>query len=196
MIRTALLVLLTLVIAICGGAASVAFVLHRDVRLGAIRVGSWTAYPQPGSGPADPYARAEAAVEGILPLGRSEGLAFFAQNDDGGEVLRAECVYRLTGETPLARFWTLRWEPYDPASPGRAFNAPPHGTLQSRAVVRGAHNGVEITVSAAPVPGNWLRTEGSGRMRLVLTTYDALVQGGPMAETLNMPSIRQVSCDG
>lgn len=196
MIRTALLVLLTLVIAICGGAASVAFVMERDVKLGAVRVGSWTAYPDAGSSTADPYALAEAAVEGILPLGRSEGLSFSAQNDDAGNALRAECVYRLTGETPLARFWTLRSEPHDYATAIRVTNAPAHGTLQSRAVMRGADNSMEITVGPEPAPGNWVRTEGEGRRRLVLTIYDALVQGGPLSETMQMPSITQVSCNG
>jgi len=196
MIRTALLILLTLAIAICGAAASVAFVMERDVKLGAVTVGSWTAYPDSGSPTADPYALAEAAVEGVLALGRSEGLSFSAQSDDNGNALRFECVYRLTGETPLARFWTLRSEPHDYAAAIRVANAPAHGTLQSRAVIRGADNGIEIIVGPKPAPGNWLRTEGEGRMRLVLTIYDALVQGGPMAETMQMPSITQVSCNG
>jgi hypothetical protein len=194
MIRTALLVLLTLAIAICGGAASVAFVLDRDMRLGAIRVGSWTAKPE--SGAANPYARAEAAVEGLLLLGRSEGLAFYAESDDSGGALRAECVYLLEGETPLARFWTLRTEPHDHAAANRRTKAPAHGTLQSRTVLRNADNQIQITVGAAPAPGNWLRTDGSGRIRMVLTVYDALVQGAPSSETLEMPSITLVSCNG
>lgn len=196
MIRTALLVFLTLAIAVCGGAASVALVLERDARLGAVRVGPWTAYPESGGGSADPYARAQSAVEGVLSLGRSEGLAFQAQSDDRGDPLRAECTYRLTGETPLARFWTLRSEPYDHLAATRRVNAPAHGALQSLSVVRGADNGIEITVGPAATPGNWLRTEGSGRIRLVLTVYDALVQGGPMSETLAMPAIAQVACNG
>ncbi|MGC4025144.1 MAG: DUF1214 domain-containing protein [Mesorhizobium sp.] len=196
MIRTALLILLTLAIAICGGAASVAFVMERDIKLGAARVGSWTAYPDSGSATADPYALAEAAVEGTLALGRSEGLSFSAQSDDKGNSLRAECIYRLAGETPLARFWTLRSEPYEYIAAIRVVTAPAHGTLQSRSVIRGEDNNIEITIGPKPAPGNWLRTEGEGRTRLVLTVYDSLVQGGPMAETMQMPSITQVSCNG
>jgi len=196
MIRTALLILLTLAIAICGAAASVALVMERDIKLGATRVGAWTAYPDSGSDMADPYALAEAAVEGTLSLGRSEGLSFSAQSDDKGNALRAECVYRLTGETPLARFWTLRSEPHEYTAAIRASNAPAHGILQSRSVIRDDKNNIEINVGPKPAPGNWLRTEGEGRTRLVLTIYDTLVQGGPMAETMQMPSITQVSCDG
>ncbi|MCO5063130.1 MAG: DUF1214 domain-containing protein [Rhizobiaceae bacterium] len=196
MVRTALLFLLTLSVAICVGAASVALVIERDVRLGGIRVGPWMAYPESGAGSADPYARAEAAVEGTLALGRSEGLSFFAEHDEAGSDLLAECTYRLTGETPLARLWTLRSEPYDRAVSNRLTGAPAHGTLHSRAVLRNADNSITITAGAAPAPGNWLRTEGTGRMRLVLTLYDALVQGGPMSETMKMPTVRQVACDG
>lgn len=194
MVRTTLLIFLTLAIAICGGAASVAFVLDRDTKLGSLRVGSWTAYPDPGSGSADPYARAQAAVEGVLALGRAEGLAFFADTDDDGAALRAECTYSISGETPLTRFWTLRSEPDNHAAANRISQAPSHGTLQSRAILRDANNNLEISVGATPAPGNWLRTEGEGRMRLVLTIYDAPLRGGPMAETLTMPAIKQVSC--
>mgnify|MGYP001170107002 CR=1 FL=1 len=119
-----------------------------------------------------------------------------AERDDTGAPLRAECVYRLAGETPLARFWTLRTEPAEYAGAARNADVTAHGTLQSRAVLRNADNLIEITVGAVPAPGNWLRTEGSGPIRLVLTVYDALVQGGPSSETLQMPSISRISCNG
>lgn len=191
MIRTALLILLTLVIAIFGGAASVAYVLDRDIRPWAAHVGPWIAYPDNGTADADPYYRAKVAVTGSLPLGRAEGLVFQASRDDDGNTLLAQCTYLVVGQTPPARFWTLRAEA-ETAAPLVPDSA---STLHSRSVVRTADNGVEIAVGALPAPGNWLRTGGQGDMKLMLTIYDALVKGGPMADTMTMPSIRRTGCD-
>lgn len=187
MIRTALLILLSLVIAIVGGAASVAWVLDSGIKPGAVHVGAWTAYPQSGTADADPYTRAQVAVTGNLPLGRAEGLAFQASKDDNGDGLLAECSYILAGLTPPARFWTLRTEKSDAANVT--------GTLHSRSIIRAADNGMEIAIGPLPASGNWLRTEGRGEMRLVLTIYDSLVKGGPMADTMTMPAIRRTGCD-
>ncbi|MBX3597042.1 MAG: DUF1214 domain-containing protein [Rhizobiaceae bacterium] len=196
MIRNALLILLTLAVAICGGAASVAFVLEHDIKVGSLRVGPWTAYPSSGSPDADPYSLAEAAADGALSLGRSEGIIFSTGEDSAGNDLRSECTYELTGETPFARFWTLRTEPYDYADAVRVKNPPSHGALHSRSLIRGADNSLAVTIGPSAAPGNWMRTTGTGRIRLVLTTYDAPIRGGPMAETVVMPSIKRISCDG
>ena len=78
MLRTVLLTLATLAIAIGGGAASVWYALELQEGVGAVTIGSWTAYPDIGAPDADPYSKARAAREGLLALGRAEGLAFVA----------------------------------------------------------------------------------------------------------------------
>src|SRR5690606_20311534 len=76
MLKTVLLTLLSLVMAIGGGAASVWFVLEETPLIGAIEAGPWTAYPSMGTPEAGPYSQARFAREGGIPLGRSEGIAF------------------------------------------------------------------------------------------------------------------------
>src|SRR5262245_39383879 len=107
MLRTVFLVLVTLVIAVGGGAASVWYALRAQEGVGATTIGGWTAYPSMGAPDADPYSKARAAREGLLTLGRAEGLAFFARRDTGGEELSRKCSYLVEGATPPARFWTL-----------------------------------------------------------------------------------------
>ena len=73
MFRTVFLILATLAIAIGGGAASVWYALQAQEGIGAITIGSWTAYPNMGAPDADPYSKARVAREGVLALGRAEG---------------------------------------------------------------------------------------------------------------------------
>ena len=58
MLKTALTVLLTLSLAIGGGAASVWYVLAGQSGTGALTIGSWTAFPKIGAPDADPYSKA------------------------------------------------------------------------------------------------------------------------------------------
>jgi hypothetical protein len=54
MFRTVLLTVVTLTIAIGGGAASVWYALQAQEGVGAVTIGSWTAYPNMGAPDADP----------------------------------------------------------------------------------------------------------------------------------------------
>ena len=54
MLKTALLALLTLTIAIGGGAASLWYVLDTQDGVGAVSIGGWTAFPDIGTPNADP----------------------------------------------------------------------------------------------------------------------------------------------
>ena len=107
MFRTVFLTLVTLAIAIGGGAASVWYALQAQEGIGAVTIGNWTAYPNMGAPDADPYSKARVAREGMLALGRAEGLAFFANRDSGGDTLSRKCSYVIEGATPPARFWTF-----------------------------------------------------------------------------------------
>ena len=107
MLKTAFLTFVVLCISIVGGGASVWYTLKANESIGAVTVGEWTAFPLIGTPDADPYSKARVAREGLLALGRAEGLSFSAQRDSAGETLRRECSYRIEGAVPSARFWTL-----------------------------------------------------------------------------------------
>jgi hypothetical protein len=94
-------------LAIGGGAWSLWRVLDNTQGTGALTIGAWTAFPNIGSPDADPYSRARTSREGILALGSAEGIAFTATTDSAGDTLRSECSYRIEGDVPASRFWTL-----------------------------------------------------------------------------------------
>ncbi|MBL8581644.1 MAG: DUF1214 domain-containing protein [Rhizobiaceae bacterium] len=193
MIRTALLTLVTLAIAIGLGGASVWYALDSRQGVGAVDVGGWVAHPDMGTPDADPYTKARIAREGILTLGRAEGISFVAERDSGGAPLLAECSYAIEGVVPPARFWTLF--AVDEASHGLPASGGRQAAIQSYALSRAADNSVAIAIGRRPRPGNWMLVNASGPMALVLTLYDTPVTaGGDLAE-LAMPQVLRIGCD-
>lgn len=194
MLRTVLLTLATLAIAIGGGAGSVWYALNAREGVGAVTVGSWTAYPDMGAPDADPYSKARQARLGLLPLGRAEGLAFIATRDAGGARLSRQCSYVIQGSTPPARFWTLYAA--DPSLRMIATKGNRKPALQSLSILRNADNAFAIAVAPEAAPGNWLRVSGSGPMALVLTLYDTPVAGVIGVEDVALPQVERTACGG
>lgn len=193
MLRDALTILLSSVIAVGGGAASAWYALESAEGIGALTVRGWTAYPDAGSPQADPYSKARVAREADLPLGRAEGISFSTARDSGGEPLRRQCSYRIEGEVPSARFWTVHVaaaNAADGAPDGRA------AALSSLALLREADSSVVVVASRHPAPGNWLALDGQGAMRLVLTLYDTPVASNEDIAETELPQVLRIGCDG
>jgi hypothetical protein len=193
MLKTAFLTFFVLAISIVGGGASVWYTLQANESVGAVTIGEWTAFPAIGTPDADPYSKARVAREGLLALGRAEGLSFTAQRDSDGEALRRECSYHIEGAVPSARFWTL----YAADTEG---NVIPGGerrlaALHSYQLLRLADNSVSITAGAHPAPGNWLALSGAGPMTLVLTFFDTPIASSTGVSDIVLPSIVRGGCD-
>jgi hypothetical protein len=193
MLKKALLTLIALVIAIGGGAASVWYALHVQKGAGAITIGAWTAFPDIGTPEADPYTNARVAREGVLALGRAEGLAFVAAHDSSGQPLLRECAYRIEGNLPVARFWTLYAadQSLDFIRTGKLRPA----ALQSYQVLRRPDNSVLVDASGSPAPGNWLITAGEGPMYFVLTFYDTPIASSTGLSGIELPRIVRRGCN-
>jgi hypothetical protein len=194
MLKSAFLTLLTLTIAIGGGTVSLWYALRAQDGLGAVAIGGWIAFPDIGTPNADPYSQARVARQGILSLGRAEGLAFTAERDAGGALLRRNCSYRIEGSTPPARFWTL----YAADRAGRVIKAVDGraSALHSLELLRQPDSTFAIAVGSRPAPGNWLAVSGSGAMRLVLTLYDTPVAGSTGIAEVQLPLVLEAGCDG
>ena len=192
MFRTVFLVLVTLVIAVGGGAASVWYTLQAQEGVGATTIGSWTAYPSMGAPDADPYSKARAAREGLLTLGKAEGLAFFATRDTGGEELSRRCSYLVEGAAPLARFWTLYAADRSLTMISSERRRKP--ALQSLDLLRNPDNSFAVAIGPDVTPGNWLPVSGDGPMVLVLTLYDTPVAGGIGVEDVVLPQVLKAGC--
>lgn len=193
MLKNAFLTFVTLAIAIGIGGGSLWYALDAQEGVGAIHIGQWTAFPDIGTPQADPYSNARVAREGVLALGRAEGLAFVAERDGDGQPLRRECAYTIEGGFPTARFWTLYAA--DQSLDVIATGKPRPAALQSYEVVRRADNTAVISVSRQPSPGNWLLTQGSGAMYFVLTFYDTPIASSTGLSDITLPRIVKASCD-
>ena len=193
MLKTALLTLISLAIAIGLGGYSVWYALNAQDGVGAIRIGRWTAFPDVGSLAADPYSKARVAREGVLALGRAEGLTFVAERDEAGDPLKRECAYTIEGSYPTARFWTLYAADQSLGVIGTG--KPRQAALQSYEVLRQADNAVVISVGSRPAPGNWLITNGSGKMYFVLTFYDTPIASSTGLSDVTLPRILKAGCN-
>lgn len=183
--------ILALAVAVGGGVGSVWYVLGRGQGVGTFISGSWATDPEIGTAEAGPYSKARSAYDGLLVLGRNEGVVFVAERDDAGDTLSRTCRYTIEGAMPPAHFWTLYI-----AGPGDAPVAGSSGLLNAFNVVSGAGSDLAIAVGASPAPGNWLRVEGDGLMRLVLTLYDTPAISQPSVADVVLPRIVRESCDG
>jgi hypothetical protein len=174
-----------------GSAATLAS-LQGDPGFGAVEIGSWTSWPRLGDSEIDPYARAVVAVDGALPLGAGEGLAFIAKTDESGAALDARCDYRLSGAAPSARFWTL--SAYDVDGRPRP-NAASRFGLTSAALLRDVKGDFVIDASREARPGNWLPLGEKSRFVLVLRAYQLASSATAGAfDGLTLPRIVRGEC--
>jgi hypothetical protein len=178
-VRLLIGVLFSLLVAAVIGLGSTWSALTRNVAFGAMRIGSWTAYPKSGGAEIDPYSRAAIARSGELPIGIGDGVVFIARTDDAGRRLDGRCDVLLSGTTPQARFFTLTL--YGPDGRLIANSLNRHG-FTSQELVRKADGRFDIIVAARARPGNWLPTGGVERYVLVMRFYDSPVGVATRAE--------------
>jgi hypothetical protein len=182
----------TLIAALALGVAATVLSLRGEPGFGAVRLGAWTSFPRLGGPDVDPYGRAAVAIEGALPLGAGEGLAFIATADDSGAPLDSRCDYVISGAALPARFWTL--SVYDPKGRLRANEAGRYG-LTSAGLLREAGGDFAIAAARGARPGNWLPLGEKSRFTLALRAYEP---GAPSVagvfEGLVMPKITRGDC--
>lgn len=180
------------VAAIVIGVASAWLWLTR-IGMTGIDAGAWRVNLLAGSQKADLYTRARIALAAVLALDRSETLYYTTDRDDDGEALRAECVYRLKGTPPPARWWSITAYAEDHflfPNPERRYSV---GTETVRLDPSG-----RFMVTIGPMPseeaGNrsWIPTAGQGGMRLTLRLYAPAESIQRSPGSLAAPTIRRV----
>ena len=181
---------LLLVVALSVGFGLSYYALTDGRLVGAAQIGPWTAWPRAGSPTPDPYTEAYLARTGALQLGLAEGLQFIATTDSDGARLDRACRYRIDGNTPTSTFWTLV-----PTTPDGAAIARPDGPpgFESTRIARADDGSVQLYVSKALAPLNWLEITGDGPFWLVLTLYDTTVFSTGSGAS-GMPSIIREAC--
>ncbi|ACM25910.1 DUF1214 domain-containing protein [Agrobacterium sp. SHOUNA12C] len=192
MFRVPLLVAVSLMLAFGGGILFTLFALDATSGFGAIKLGAWQAFPDMHTSDADPYAKSHRARAGRLLYGTAEGLSFIASDDDSGARLTAACSYRISGQTPPARLWTL----FIAGNDGEALEAPPGrpSAINSWVVLRNPDSSFSITVSSNAQAGNWLALPSGGNFRLTWTLLDTPAAGNSGLIDLSMPKLEKIGC--
>ncbi|AJD40552.1 DUF1214 domain-containing protein [Rhizobium sp. SEMIA 4085] len=192
MFRFPLFIAITLIVAFGGGIVVSLYALDATQGFGAIKLGAWEAFPELQTADADPYAKSHRARAGKLLYGSAEGLTFTASVDDSGERLNAACSYRISGQTPPARLWTL----FTSDNSGNPASIRPGlpAALNSWTILRQADSSFTIDISANARPGNWLALPAAGTFRLVLTLFDTPTAGSSGVIDLAMPRLTKTGC--
>jgi len=184
--------LLAFVVAAAVGLGATWLTLTRGVVFGALQLGAWVALPKTGSSSIDPYARAEIARTGTLPVALGDGISFYATADDQGRPFNGRCDVELSGTTPPARYWTLTLYDRDGKLVANAINR--YG-FTSHELSRRQDGTFVISVTPRARAGNWLPTGGIGSYELVLRFYDTPVGVATRAgREAPMPAITTRGC--
>lgn len=182
----------TFLLAAAIGLSATWLTLTRGVAFGSLTIGAWTARPKNGSVDIDPYAHANIARTGELPIGTGDGVAFFAHSDDSGTDFDGRCTFTISGQTPTARYWTLTL--YD--TQGRLVaNAIDRHGFTSEEIVRDTDGRFTIAIAPHARPGNWLPSGGIEQFILVLRLYDTPIGVAThTAKEAPMPAITRKGC--
>ncbi len=194
-LRTLLAIILVLFAGALIGISSAYLLIERERPFLAVTIGPWSAYPKAGTAEADPYSVAIYTRSARVPLASGEGLALTARTDSSGQTLDPSCTYRIHGQTPSARLWTLS------ATNGRGQltqTVAGRSFITSRQLLRREDGSFTLTASAKPRSGNWLplaQTPALGStLMFVFRLYDAPVTTGSALDGAEMPAIERVSC--
>jgi hypothetical protein len=182
-------IVLVLVAAVLGLGS--AFWAVRSGGLGTVRNGAWTTNLAIGSTGADPYTRARVALFGLFALNRSETVYFDAMRDDAGEALRSACVYKISGTSLPARWWSIT-----AYAPDQFLIANPAGrySFNMKSVEPDESGAFSFTAAGSEQPGRWLPT-GQDRFLLTLRLYNPAPEVVEHPDRLELPRIaRQGDC--
>ncbi|MTH95574.1 DUF1214 domain-containing protein [Roseibium sp. RKSG952] len=194
-LRTLAVLMLIALAGIVAGIGSAYLAIARERPLHSVSIGPWQAYPLAGTAQADPYSVAIYSRGAIIPLANGEGLALTARTDSSGRTLDPACQYRIAGDTPRARLWTLTaTDSHGKLVPARAGRT----HLSSRGLLRRPNGDFVITAARSAQPSNWLPLAASPRdtdgLQFTFRLYDAPVTTGAALEGVTMPAIQRLGC--
>ena len=187
--------ILSILIVLFGGAAiglySAKLMLDRNVSGDFVRAGPWEMRVSESLVSADPYAQAERARSGAIPLASGEGFTLAARRDSEGRRLDGHCLYRIAGATPTARFWsvTLFDEEGRPVQ-----NEARRQSFSSTELTRDEKGRFAISVASDAQPGDWLPAPTKGGFVLLLRLYDTPIGVGASVTREQVPAIARLAC--
>ena len=139
-----------------------ALLLARNINNGlsamSVTNGNWSTIVSTGSKDASVLQKATIAVGGLLASTR-ENSVYYRLFEVGGEPLRRNCRYRISGGNYDANWWSITaygWDNYLMPNVEKRYS------FNNENIVRDADGRWEIIVDSRKQPGNWLPVGPSG----------------------------------
>lgn len=179
------------IIAIIAGVYAAGKIRDGSYDLVGRKLGPWQTWPGAGTPNADPYTRAHFVSSQRLPLSRFEVLELEARFGSTGSAISSSCSYRIVGQMPPVRRWSLSSYNVDDAeNTANGVNS----TVTSAQANLKADGRLELMLSTSPQTGNWLRPNGDGDQVLVLRLFNPTYSAG--RDSIGGPplTIERVAC--
>jgi len=157
-----------------------------------VPAGPWRASTLAGSTEADLYTRARVALGGLLALHREETMYYVAVTDSAGRPLKSGCNYRVAGQPPKTRWWSVTAYADDlflfPVAERRY-------SINSQTATLDAQGRFEL-VTGASAPANaaayWIPTPGQRGLVFTLRLYNPDPALAAAPATLTPPAIERL----
>jgi hypothetical protein len=154
------------------------------------RDGAWRTSDKLGNAGDGPYLRASLARIAWFSNDPDRSIYYEARMDSSGNALDLGCVYRISGATLPARWWSVtayrnfHWV----ANPNNRYS------YTNTNLAFDSDGGWRVFAAPKPQAENWLPTGGKGRLSFVLRLYDPTAEALAQRKVLRLPQIERVSC--
>ena len=148
--------------------------------------GVWITDQTTGSAKASIYHRARIARSGIWALASSEVIYFYADKDSDGNLLRQDCTYKIIGNDPDTRWWSVTAYKNDHFIP----NSRNRYSYSKSTVQRESDGRWEITLSPTEQEKNWLSSGNqAGQLVLLLRNYNPSQAMKESPQSIELPKL-------
>jgi hypothetical protein len=106
--------------------------------------------------------------------------SFVRTTDESGDRLRSDCVYLVEGKITPARWWAM--------SVSQAGGLTGHSVVTAGEAIVDQDDVLKVTISARPMPGNWLAPDGS----TLALTYD--LNEVANGQDVQLPTVTKKGC--
>jgi hypothetical protein len=187
--RLLLKLLACLIIGIALGIGATWFAV-RGMTFGAVSDGPWQMSLLTGSNHSGPYLRANVAMHGLFALNRSEAIYYTADHDSGDQRLDGNCIYRIEGTEPDARWWSITAYGPDDYLMKNKYKL---WSVSGATVQLKSDSTFAITASKHRAPSNWIPVT-KGRFSLTLRLYNPGARVVADPAHAKVPTITRVVC--
>ncbi len=173
------------------GVVSGQYAIRQWVATPIVSIGPWQSFKEIDINEVNPYALAHTANHGNLKLANFEVLYFIARKDDKNRALSGNCEYRVKGNAPDARWWSLTV--YDQR--GILIDNPADRySFNNTNLWRKKETEYNIAIAPNARAGNWLPVRANEPFMIMLRLYSPAISSIRDANEISFPEIERLGC--